>query len=256
MRRLGFIGTGAISTYFIEGLLAAGHRNPILVSPRSEDLSLSLADRFETVTRARSNAEVSEESDIVFLGVRPAQVEEALQDVRFRPGQIVCSFITGLRLPELGGIAPSSTVCRVLPLPAIATRKGPVVHFPAVPDIERLIAPLGDVVIPHSEDELVAMGSASGFMSTYFEMQESLVTWLGGKGVSEEAANLYVRSMLSGLAETGLVSTEPLLGLADEHETKGGLNERTRRHLRENGWFDQIAKALDSVRQFSRSELQ
>ena len=42
MKMLGFIGTGAITAAFIEGLVASGRRNPILVSPRSERLSEAL----------------------------------------------------------------------------------------------------------------------------------------------------------------------------------------------------------------------
>lgn len=255
MKRLGFIGTGAITAFFIEGLVGSGHRNRVLVSPRSESVSRELAARFDTVTRAQSNVEVAEESDIVFLAMRPAQVEDALQDVRFGPDQIVCSFVTGLPLPELARIAPSSTVCRVLPLPAIAVCKGPIAHFPAVPEIERLIAAMGDVIIPKSEAELIAMGGASGSMSTFFDLQASLASWLVGKGVSDEAANLYIRSMFSGLAETALVSPASFGALADEHQTKGGLNERTRQYLRDHGWFDKVGEALDSIRQFSRSEL-
>ena len=106
MKTLGFIGTGTITTAFVEGLVASGRRNPILISPRSAQRADALAARFETVSRAASNAEVARDSDIVFLAMRPAQVEEALKGIAFRPGQIVCSFVTGLTVPAIGAYAP------------------------------------------------------------------------------------------------------------------------------------------------------
>ncbi|MCL6706376.1 NAD(P)-binding domain-containing protein [Pseudomonas sp. R2.Fl] len=255
MKRLGFIGTGAITRFFIEGLIASSRKNPIVVSPRSERTSKELAARFGTVRRASSNAEVAQDSDIVFLAMRPAQVEEALQGVEFLPDQILCSFVTGLFMPDLARIAPTSTVCRVLPLPAVAVRKGPIIHYPPVPEILHLIEGLGDVVLPESETELVALGGVSGFMSTFLELQAVLVDWLKGRGVSEEAAGLYTRSIFSGLSETALRSPAPLKELADDHETRGGLNERTRKYLLEHGWFDAVADALNSVQQVSRTDL-
>ncbi len=255
MKTLGFIGTGAIAAAFVEGLVAGGRRNPILVSPRSERLSKALAARFETVRRAISNAEVARDSDIVFLAIRPAQVEEALHGIEFRPGQIVCSFVTGLSVPELEAIAPTATVCRVLPLPAIAMRKGPVIHYPHVPEILDLIDGMGDVVLPASEAELVAMGGVSGFMSSFLDLQAALAGWLEGRGVAPEAANLYTRSIFSGLSETALRSPKTLAELAGEHETKGGLNERTRNHLAGRNWFAEPGLALDAVQQLSRTQL-
>lgn len=255
MKRLGFIGTGAITAFFIEGLIASGRKNPIIVSPRSEKTSEELAARFETVRRASSNAEVARDSDIIFLAMRPAQVEEALQGVEFRPDQIVCSFVTGLLVPDLERIAPASTVCRVLPLPAIAIRKGPIIHYPQVPEIMQLIEGLGDIVLPASEAELVTLGGVSGFMSTFLELQAALTDWLTERDVSEEAARLYTRSIFSGLSETALHSPTPLRELADGHETRGGLNERTRKYLLEHGWFDAVADALNAVQQFSRTDL-
>ncbi|MCO5159239.1 MAG: NAD(P)-binding domain-containing protein [Aquamicrobium sp.] len=255
MKTLGFIGTGTITGAFIEGLVASGRRNPVLVSPRSAQRAEALAARFETVSRAASNAEVARDSDIVFLAMRPAQVEEALTGIDFRPGQIVCSFVTGLTVPEISAYAPGAVVCRVLPLPAVAMCKGPIIHYPRVDAVADLLHGMGQVIVPQTERELVAMGGVSGFMSTFFALQAGLVTWLEGRGVAGEAAETYVRAIFSGLAETALRSPEPLPDLVREHETKGGLNERTRKHLVSRGWVEETFAALDSVQQFSRTDL-
>lgn len=255
MKTLGFIGTGAITAAFIEGLVASGRRNPVIVSPRSQRRSEELASRHETVSRAASNGEVARDSDIVFLAMRPAQVEEALKHVTFRRDQIVCSFVTGLSVADIAGIAPAAVACRVLPLPAVAICKGPVIHFPRVDAVVELLTGMGQVIVPGAEHELVAMGGVSGFMSTFFELQTGLKHWLEGRDVTPEAADTYVRSIFAGLSETALRSSRPLSELAEEHETRGGLNERTRKLLLSRDWFRHATSALDSIQVLSRTQL-
>lgn len=253
---LGFIGAGTIAAAFIEGLHRGGKSPDIVVSPRSEATSRMLEETFIHVRRAASNAHVVEASDIVFLAMRPSQVEEALEGVTFRPEQIVVSFVTGLSLHEIARIAPVSKVCRVLPLPAVARRKGPIICHPPLAQILALLDGMGDLVLPESEAELLALGSVSGFMSSYFELQKELADWLSAQGVESARSSLYVRSMLASLGDTAL--TTPLAKverLPAEHETKGGLNQRVRDFLGGAGWFRRPADAFEEIRKIGRTGL-
>lgn len=255
MKTLGFIGTGTIVEAFIEGLVASGKTNPIILSPRSEAISKALAERYPQISRAASNAEVADAADIVFLGMRPPQVEDALKGVAFHPGQIVCSFVAGFPVADVASVAPAATVCRVLPLPAIEVCRGPVAHYPRVRDIVDLLAGMGEVVIPSGEEELAAMGAVSGAMSTFMEIQDTLVGWMVNEGTKPDIADTYIRAMFSGLAETAFRSDQPLSELADDHQTKGGLNERTRRLLTDSGWFEKLTEAIETVRKVRREDL-
>ena len=137
--KLGFIGTGTITEAFVLGLQHKHAPHEILLSPRSETVSTALAARFANVTRLASNAEIAARSDIVFLAMRPAQLEEALDGISFRAGEIVVNFVAGLSMAELQVLAPASRVCRVLPLPMIARGAGPVVCYPALPAVLKLV---------------------------------------------------------------------------------------------------------------------
>ena len=256
MRTLGFVGAGTIASAFIAGLRAAGKQNPVVVSPRSESTSMRLAADVPGVRRAASNAEVVAGSDIVFLAMRPAQVEEALDGIGVRGDRTVCSFVTGLPLRELTSMFPASTVCRVLPLPAIAFGKGPVILFPRVEQVFGLLQGMGSIVLPRDEGELVTMGGVSGAMSTFFEIEATLSRWLVARGVEGAAADLYVRAIFSGLAETALRSPADLAALALEHQTKGGLNQRTRDALLEAGWFGRMVEAIEGVGRLGRQGLE
>ncbi|MBP1852075.1 NAD(P)-binding domain-containing protein [Rhizobium halophytocola] len=254
-KTLGFIGTGTIAQAFIEGLVASGKTNPVLLSPRSEAVSSSLCEQFPHVRRATSNAEVAEQSEIVFLGMRPPQVEEALEGVSFRSDQIVCSFVAGFLLDDLARVIPQPTLCRVIPLPAIAACEGPVALFPKVPELSELLTGMGELVEPERETDFVAMGAVSGFMSSYYELQGTLLDWMTSRGVAPDTASTYMRALFAGLAQTSLHSDKSFAELAAEHQTKGGLNERTRKGLIEDGWFARATQAIETVQKVRREAL-
>ncbi|MBB3771197.1 pyrroline-5-carboxylate reductase [Angulomicrobium tetraedrale] len=250
MLRLGFVGTGTLVSAVIDGLQAThGDRCTILVSPRSQETSQALAARYANVTRAPSSAAVVEGSDVVFLGMRPNQLDEATAGLPFRPDQTVVSFLAGVphaRVSET--VRPAGHVVRVNPLPPIRLRKGPVVIYPANPIVEDLFGGLGDLIVASKESDLAAIAHGSAMMSSHYALQNAIIDWLVSREMAPDTATHYVRSMFSGLAAVGLdafakgEAVDPA-----HHETKGGLNERGRRYLTEIGWFDEVGRALDVI---------
>lgn len=70
--RLGFVGTGAITSAIVTGLNAAGiDGDTILVSPRNAETAAALAAKFPNVTVAASNQAVLDGSNVVIIAVRP-----------------------------------------------------------------------------------------------------------------------------------------------------------------------------------------
>ena len=84
-----------------------------------------------------------------------------------------------------------------------------------------------------------------------------LIAWLGDRGVIRENASTYVRAMLFALSSTAYSSCEAELNsLPAEHETKGGLNQRVRRNLKDRAWFDQPAECFGEILNLNRSSLE
>lgn len=246
---IGFIGSGTLTEAVVRGLRRRAPEPLIRLSPRSEAVSRRLAAEVPGVIREASNADVVKNSRIVILAVRPQQLAEALDGLRFGEQQIVVSFLAKTpvaRIAEL--VTPAQRVCRVTPLPAITEGKGPIILYPPLAEAEALFDGLGDLVAAGSEEEIMDLGCASAMLSSFFEIQLAIVSWLEQRGVPSDRASLYVRSMFAGLAGTahGQGAT-PLGQLADEHETRGGLNETARLHLRQAGVFAGIGRMLDAV---------
>ena len=255
MLRLGFVGTGVLAEAVIDGLQAEGDgRYAFYLSPRSEERSRRLADVYANVTREDSNAAVVAASDIVVLGVLPQQIA-GLRGLPFRTDQIVVSLLAGTALDLLRSIVrPATRLVRVIPLPSIRLRKGPIVMSPRDAAVEALFRGLGDLIVLDRESDLTATGVASGLMSSYFQLQNVAVDWLRSRGLPDVQASQYVRSLFAGLAEVALAQEragEPLD--PGHHETRGGLNERSRAHLLETGWFDRWSEALDIIEAHGRT---
>jgi pyrroline-5-carboxylate reductase len=246
---LGFIGCGTLTEAVVRAIRRNGGGPPILLSPRSEALSLRLAGEFSGVTRAASNAGVLAGANTVVLAMRPQQLDLALDGLRFSADQTVVSFVAKLSLDELRSrVAPARNVCRVTPLPMIAEGRGPIVLFPRLDAVARLFDGCGLVIEAASEEQVMAFGCASSLMSTYFQFQNTIVDWLETRGVDAVSASGYVASMLDALAATGLANQGAArMALPGLHETKGGMNERCRRDLMASGWFSEVTTALDAL---------
>jgi len=251
---IGFVGTGTISGAMVEGLQRLPQPPAVVVSPRSEAVSSRLSELYPNVRRAASNAEAAA-ADIVVLGMRPTQLEEAIAGISFRANQIVVSLVAGLALADVQKLAPQSRVDRAIPMPGIARGAGPILVYPGLPETVALLKPLGDLIVCTAEPQLT-MGGLTGFMSTYFELQQTLIERAVSSGVGRDEARKYAVSLLTMLSGTANLTPPDLFDeLVAEHQTKGGLNERVRRYLLDAGWFDVPGKAFDEIARLRRENL-
>lgn len=71
--QIGFIGVGKITNAIVEGLCTSSIENArIFLSPRNEANARHLAEKYTQVQRLKDNQQVIDQSDIVFIAVRPA----------------------------------------------------------------------------------------------------------------------------------------------------------------------------------------
>jgi len=246
---LGFVGTGTIAAAMIEGLCATPDAGPIIVSPRNADIAADLAARFANVRIAESNQAVLDASDTVLLAVRPQIAAEVLGALRFRSEHKVVSLIAAVSLDYLrGAVAPAGQVIRAVPLPAVALRQGPTAIYPPDPEIRALFDKLGSAVALDNEGEFDTFTATTAVMASYFAFAGTVAGWMERNGIAADTARAFVGQMLSGLAGTASAAPDrSFVALADEHQTRGGLNEQVFRAISRDGQLADLDRALDGV---------
>lgn len=244
--RLGFVGSGTITAAMVDGLNAADADVSIVLSPRNAEVARALAARYPNVRVADCNQTVLDESEVVVLAVRPQIVDEVLRGLRFRADHRVVSVIARVSLEYLQrATRPASRVTRAVPLPLVGRRQGPTAVFPPADEVLGLFAPLGRAIPVEEEALFNVFGTATAVMASYFAFAGTISGWMERHGVAREAARAFVRQMFEGLATAGPDRT--FEELADEHQTRGGINEQVVRAIARDGVMTSLDEALDAA---------
>jgi pyrroline-5-carboxylate reductase len=248
--RLGFVGTGAITSAIVTGLNAAGlGGDTILVSPRNADTAAALAAKFPSVTVAASNQAVLDGCDVVMLAVRPQVAGEVLSALKFRIDHRIISLMAITPLEQVRAmVAPAQTVTRAVPLPLVADRCGPTPIFPPDQVAAAIFNRLGTAIEATSADQFIAFSTATATMAPYFTFAEEIAAWLTRHEVPAADARRYVGTVFQGLGNIAATTQEhSLAALAGEFATRGGINEQVVAHMKARGAFDALSEGLDAV---------
>jgi pyrroline-5-carboxylate reductase len=248
--KLGFLGTGAITSAMVTGLNAEGAEPHLIrVSPRNAVVAGELAGRYPQVSVASSNQDVVDGCDVVVIAVRPQIAAAVLPELRFRADHNIISLVSGFSVRKLAGlVAPAARITRAVPLPSTAKRRCPTAICPPDAVAAELFGSLGTAFAVDSEREFDAFCTATATMAAYFAFAGTVSSWLSRHGIAEAKARDYTAQILCGLALTSV--ERPGLSfqsLAADHATKGGTNQQVLTHLMEHGVFETFSEALDGV---------
>ncbi|MFC0215847.1 late competence protein ComER [Paenibacillus chartarius] len=112
--KAGFIGTGSMGSILIEAFIQSGVLNPeqIIVGNRTAAKAERLAEAYPGMRVAVSNAELVEESDLVFLCIKPSEYKCVIDEIKdvAQPGQIVVSITSPVLIRHL----ESQLTCKVM----------------------------------------------------------------------------------------------------------------------------------------------
>ncbi|MGG1877650.1 late competence protein ComER [Paenibacillus cisolokensis] len=123
--KVGFIGTGSMGSLLIDSFINLGALLPkqILVSNRSPERALLLAERHPGLSVCSCNSETASESDLIFLCIKPLEFKAVIDEIQssLRPEQIAISITSPVQLIHL----ESSLPCKVAKIiPSITNKTG------------------------------------------------------------------------------------------------------------------------------------
>ncbi len=216
---IGFLGAGRMAAALAKGFIEAGMTSPekMIASDVFEGARKAFADSVGART-TESNTEVVNAADVVFLAVKPHQVEEVLNGVsdHFDSARLLVSIAAGVTLEKLESCVPDgSRVIRVMPnTPALVgeSASGFAVGGSATEDdaalVERLLSSVG-VAFQVKENLLDAVTGLSGSGPAYvYLMIEAMSDGGVAAGLPRDVATrLAAQTLLGGakmVLETGL----------------------------------------------------
>jgi pyrroline-5-carboxylate reductase len=249
--KLGFIGTGAISSDVITGICKSKLSfKKIVISPRNRTKASFLKKKFKNkIIIAKSNQDVINNSKWVFLGVLPEVGLKILPDLKFKSNQTIVSFISTINYSKLKKITNNkANIVRAIPMPPISLGKGPVALYPPNKNVKNFFDKIGTSIEIKNEKLSNNFWAISGTMASFYEIIKILSDWLVKKGIKRSISQKYVTSLYSALASlVAAHSSKNNKKFVLDSQTPGGLNWQGVNELRKSGYFKSLEKSVNNI---------
>ena len=184
--QLGFLGSGKITQSIIHGILNSKIRvKTVYISYRNKEISKYLSKKFRKVKVLKNNQEIVNKSNIVFLAITPKVGHKILPKLKFQTNKKIISLISTIKLDTIKKYTKNKKVIRVIPLPFINMRKGPIIIFPKDSQIKKFFSNLGTVIEVNKENLSKGFWSTSSFMASFYNLLNTTSNWLTSKGVKK-----------------------------------------------------------------------
>ena len=178
---------------WLQGYARPIYFKKILISRRNKHISQNLKKRFRKVDIARTNQEIVDKCNWVFLAVTPKVGEKILPKLNFRSNQKIISFISTINSIQLKKLVKKKAkIIRAWPLPQISLRKGPVPIFPPNKEARNFFNRLGIAVEISNERLFTNFWCMTAMMAPYYEILNTLSKWLSNNGLKKIYTQKYI----------------------------------------------------------------
>ena len=246
---IGFLGSGHITSSIIEGISKSKLKiKKIYISPRNKLISKKISKRFKKVTIANNNQQVIDRSNWVFLAVTPQVGSKILNKLKFNKNKKIISLISTINLEKLKKYTKSKNIFRVIPLPFIGMRKGPIIICPKDNQLKNFFRHLGKAIELKNEKTSKAFWSTSSFMASFYFLLNQTSNWLTSKGIKRKDAEDYTRELFLALSEDAINKNKiSLKQLVLESQTPGGTNAYVLNQLKKKKFYKVQQTVLNSI---------
>ena len=246
---IGFIGSGHITSSIIEGIFKSKLKiKKIYISPRNKLISNKISKRFKKVTVTINNQQVIDRSNWVFLAVTPQVGSKILNKLKFNKNKKIISLISTINLEKLKKYTKNKKIIRVIPLPFIGMRKGPIIICPKNNQLKNFFKYLGKVIELKNEKTSKAFWSTSSFMASFYFLLNQTSNWLISKGIKRNDAENYTRELFLALSEDAINKNKiSLKQLVLESQTPGGTNAYVLNQLKKKKFYKVQQTVLNSI---------
>jgi len=245
--RIGIIGTGTIATAIVTGFCIKKTGHEFFLSPRNADKAAKLAAKFSEVKVCKSNQEVLDKADWIFITIQK-KAFDALDELKFRKDHKVINMAAEMRLSYLRDkIGKTDILAHAVPLPMIVGGYGPLLVHPENSEIGELFKNTGNVLFIQNLEDMRPLQLLTCIMSPYYMLLCELVKFSDDHGIKHDLSVKFLHSLFSSLSKRAAETTGcDLMDLAHDM-TPGGYNEQSMTELMNNGAIMAWRTALDNL---------
>lgn len=255
MTTVGCIGLGNMGS-IVTKIVAHNHNAPVLVASRNQQKVEKIAKHIRG--RSSSTQQVMEEADIIFLGLKPAQLPEFLTQYRSlleqAPSKLFISMAAGVKVSELEQWIPSKhRIIRMMPNTSMRVRKGVTTFVTSdntsENDVEqfRHLLKRSGLVIEIDENQMDAATAVAGcgpaFVYLFIEAMADAGVM---QGLSREMALQLAAKTVEGAGRMVLDTEKHPGQLKDEVCSPGGSTIAGVHSLEVNGLRASVELAVDA----------
>ena len=256
--KIGFFGAGKMA----EGILSAiPEKRTVIMAEKVPTRAKELKRKYG-VRMTESLVEVAKTADLIFLAVRPQDMDVVAAEVKpfLGPKTTIVSIVAGKTLAKLrGAFGAKVRLIRVMPNLALRAKAGMCAICPgpkapktAVKAVEAILGGAGATVVL-KEKAFDAVTALSGSGPAYFAYMEEAMAEGGVKlGLKPEVARLLAEQTMYGTAkflrESGMDLDPFIAGVC----TKGGTTAAGMKYLANPQFKRIVARTLAAAAQRSR----
>jgi pyrroline-5-carboxylate reductase len=230
-KKIAIIGMGKMGEAIAQGLMQSSlsSQYKIIGTTKSEESAKEVRTRLKMECKT-DNASAISGADLVFLAVKPHQVEKILKENPLQKNQLlvsICAAITTTQLSEWCG--GKASVIRTMPnTPCLiksgvtAICKGPRCTDDQLQTVEKIFGELGEVTVLE-ESLFDGVTGLSGCGPAYVYLMIEALSEAGVKvGISRKQSTLLAAQTMMGAAKMVLERDEHPAALKDEVTTPAG----------------------------------
>jgi len=255
-KKIGFIGTGNMSSALIKAAAAAGTID-FYFSNRTKEKAEKLAEIYGG--EVCSNVKTAKESELLFLGVKPQMLSEVMNEIRPVLEQrsdrfVLVSMLAGTSIEKLQNfvsVSPKIPVIRIMPNTPVSIGEG-ILLYTATPDVTQEekaffcdIMKNAGLLSEIPEKVMDAASCVSGCGPAFADLFiEALADGAVACGVPRKQALALAAQMLAGSAKLVLQSEKHPGALKDEVCSPGGTTIQGVRALEEGAFRGTVMNAV------------
>ncbi len=252
---IGFIGAGKLAGSVIRGLLLKKFCRPeeIIASEPNAEIRAALR-RDVSIDLTAENTEAAENSEIIFLGVKPQVVLSVLRDLdNAISNKLVVSFAAGIRIASMEAVTPARVMRVMTNTPSAIGRAATAFSAGAratVNDRQKIgdmFNAIGTAVEVTDEQIDVVTALAGSGPAFIYSMIQALASGASNEGLAPEAALKLAAQMTLGAAELALTSGKSPKELINMVVTPGGTTAAGLRVMEERKTADAISAAVQAA---------